>query len=1099
MNNIQPGMMLGPYQIINQLGQGGMATVFKAYHAAMDRYVALKIVSSALINSPELLERFKREVHLIAKLEHPHILPVHDFGEYNGIPYMVMRLVDAGTLKERLSTGPMSLEEINRVFSDLADALAYAHENGVVHRDIKPSNAMLDRLGTVFLTDFGIAKLLESQTQLTITGTITGTPAYMSPEQAQGKKVDQRSDIYSLGIVLFEMLTGKVPFEAETPLAVIIKQIQDPPPPLSHVNPHLFPGIEPVLLKALTKDPVNRYQTMLEFQQAWKRAYADAIRYIDASTRLEPPTTQVEKPPFIPARPAKETPSKPPMRSPQVADQPPSGDERIHAQPTGKPQGAQPLHAQQGPPAPVNQVSTSAGTKPLTPPPGSISVPPGALHSMGKGAMPPPPPGVLETGSLTGQPKKRENIRKLWIALGAVGVVMCMSVCLCAGVRFLNNNRRLASQRQDTPTVESLSSVKQPTNTLPPAAVALPGEDSTPTVSIDVPNALLPAPGVGSWTSWTGANWITSILAGPKDIFAAGEGGVTIWSPADGSYSQISVLNGLPSAWVNSVYQDDQQGGLWFATENGLAYQSDSTWTIYNHQNQSIDSDYVKAVTRYDGKLWVGTEYAGEDGKGLQYFDGQSWYPVTNYPSTIEAKPDTVSDNVNVLLADTNGRLWVATTDGLGMYDGSVWTVFDTPQGLPNSNILSLLEDKDGGIWAGVAWEGQDTSGAARFDGASFQPLSGLVEHGAYDIYGMLQDNDGNLWFAASDIIKYNPARDNWTTYTPYDGSLPVSAVYAAAKGEDGTLYFGTLGEGVLLYRNDVFNIWKVNNAPRFADYGRIVPMPGAKLAFVELYEGNFDIFDPAQRSWEKPGEEEWQRAIPRVTDTSGRLWSGSGNGVWIISSDGQAQLTSGDGLPSDSITDISHSPDGTAWISTEKGLAEYNGSQITQVFTAKDHGLVDEYIAGVMAASDRSVWIWGYEDFSRRAPDGTWEHFSPDSLFGGFPGLITGLAEDQNGNIWIGTYYDGAYRYSDGNWDRFLSTDTGVNLPSDTIYCITAAPGGLVWFGTSDGVAVFDGTDWSIISSDAVLVNLSVNGIYVESNGVIWFSANGGISRWEP
>ncbi|MEK6574150.1 MAG: serine/threonine-protein kinase, partial [Chloroflexota bacterium] len=218
MDNVQPGQQLGPYRIINQIGQGGMATVYKAYHAAMDRYVAVKVLPRQLAESKEFMGRFQQEARTIANLEHPHILPVHDFGESGGITYFVMRFLDTGTLKERIAAGSLSLAEVDRLFTQLADALGYAHQRGVVHRDIKPSNVLVDARGDVFLTDFGIAKLMEGAAQFTATGAITGTPAYMSPEQARGEKLDQRSDIYSLGIVLYEMVTGRVPFEAETPL-----------------------------------------------------------------------------------------------------------------------------------------------------------------------------------------------------------------------------------------------------------------------------------------------------------------------------------------------------------------------------------------------------------------------------------------------------------------------------------------------------------------------------------------------------------------------------------------------------------------------------------------------------------------------------------------------------------------------------------------------------------------------------------------------------------------------------------------------------------------------------------------------------------------
>jgi len=278
MEQLQPGQMLGPYRIINQIGQGGMATVYKAYQASMDRNVAIKVLPSQLANSPEFAQRFQQEARIIAKLEHPHILPVFDYGESDGVTYFVMRYLDAGTLSERMKSGaPMSLNEIDRLFTQLAEALSYAHSFGIVHRDLKPSNAMIDSQGNLFLTDFGIAKLLESASpRLTQTDAIMGTPAYISPEQAQAGQVDQRSDIYSLGIILYEMVTGRVPFVAETPLAVILKHVSDPLPPPSSLKSDIPEAIERVVLKALAKHPEDRYATVAEFLSAWKRALDDA-------------------------------------------------------------------------------------------------------------------------------------------------------------------------------------------------------------------------------------------------------------------------------------------------------------------------------------------------------------------------------------------------------------------------------------------------------------------------------------------------------------------------------------------------------------------------------------------------------------------------------------------------------------------------------------------------------------------------------------------------------------------------------------------------------------------------------------------------------
>lgn len=289
MSNFQPGQMIGPYQIINQIGKGGMATVYKAYHATMDRYVAIKVLPHDFMHDERFLGRFQQEVRLIARLEHAHILPVYDYGESEGVPYLVMRYLDAGTLKDRIQAGPLSLPEVDHHFTQLAKALEYAHEQGIIHRDIKPSNALVDKSGNLFLVDFGIAKMVESSAHFTLTGAVTGTPAYMSPEQARGQQIDPRTDIYSLGVVLYEMLTGRVPFDAETPMAVILKQIEEPLPPPSVFKPGIHPAIEAVLLKALAKDPDQRFATMRELLKAWGRAYAQAV----PSAKVSPPAAKV--------------------------------------------------------------------------------------------------------------------------------------------------------------------------------------------------------------------------------------------------------------------------------------------------------------------------------------------------------------------------------------------------------------------------------------------------------------------------------------------------------------------------------------------------------------------------------------------------------------------------------------------------------------------------------------------------------------------------------------------------------------------------------------------------------------------------------------
>jgi len=307
MENLQPGQMLGVYRIISKIGQGGMATVYKAYQPSMDRNVAIKVLPGQLAESPEFAARFQQEARFIARLEHPHILPVFDYGEDNGITYFVMRYLDAGSLKDRMAAGPLSLMEIDRVFTQLADALGYAHGRGIIHRDLKPANALIDSDGNLFLTDFGIAKLLESASpRLTQTDAIMGTPAYISPEQAQAQPVNQRSDIYSLGIILYELVTGRVPYVADTPLAVILKHLSDPLPLPSVIKSDIPDAIEQVILKALAKNPTDRFGTTGEFVTAWKRAL-QTVETVRSEADMLP--TYVSKPPV--SQPASSPPPPP--------------------------------------------------------------------------------------------------------------------------------------------------------------------------------------------------------------------------------------------------------------------------------------------------------------------------------------------------------------------------------------------------------------------------------------------------------------------------------------------------------------------------------------------------------------------------------------------------------------------------------------------------------------------------------------------------------------------------------------------------------------------------------------------------------------------
>ena len=417
------GENIGPYRLVEQLGQGGMATVFKAYHAALDRYVAIKALHPALTNEPNFLARFQREAQVVARLEHPNIVPIYDYSEYEGRPYLVMKFIEGETLKARLKRGPLDKTELSRVVDSVGEALSYAHSQGVLHRDVKPSNVLLATDGRIYLADFGLARMAEAGESTISSDVMLGTPQYISPEQASGRRdLDNGTDIYSFGILLYELLVGKVPYIADTPYSIIHDHIYAPLPMPRASNPEISEAVERVLLRALAKERADRFPDISALLDTWHQAFQEPSRPLAA--------------PILAA-------------APEIVAPEPVVEESASEEPQVDVSNGQSYLSETR----VAELSTSPGSQ-------------SQISASGTGAA--------------GQVAKaaQRNRPPLWMVVGTILVI----VCLCAGASILvSGNKKKARQatltaqalvlpQGFTPTAEPKSTSAYPAPTAYPAA-----------------------------------------------------------------------------------------------------------------------------------------------------------------------------------------------------------------------------------------------------------------------------------------------------------------------------------------------------------------------------------------------------------------------------------------------------------------------------------------------------------------------------------------------------------------------------------------------------------------------------------------------------
>jgi serine/threonine protein kinase len=408
------GRRIAQYQIIEKLGQGGMAAVYRAYDTRLERDVAIKVVRKESIPPEQLeriLKRFEREAKSLAKFLHPNIVPVHDYGEFEGAPYLAMAYLPGGTLKDKIGS-PIPVQEALSYIVPIANALAYAHRRGVIHRDVKPSNILITEDGTVMLSDFGIAQILEeSTTQLTATGMGVGTPEYMAPEQWQGKATEA-SDQYALGVVLYELLTGQKPFSAETPLAVALKVMSDPLPKPSEFVNGIPEDVEKMLYKVLARDPQDRYEDMHTLKNALESFFTE-LNEIKAEEITDTNYNAPDK--FSSRKP----PTKPTFSASEIEHKNPTSD----------------LHETES--VTFDEIDKTSGNESETP----IKITKKDSKSDNK----------TPANAIKYKPAKRKSAKSLKISLGmSVGTILIVGVTIASVIGYVLLLRSLSNKKQET-------------------------------------------------------------------------------------------------------------------------------------------------------------------------------------------------------------------------------------------------------------------------------------------------------------------------------------------------------------------------------------------------------------------------------------------------------------------------------------------------------------------------------------------------------------------------------------------------------------------------------------------------------------------------
>jgi serine/threonine-protein kinase len=983
------GRNLGPYRILEQVGAGGMATVYKAYHAGMDRYVAIKVLPEHLARDPNFRARFQREARTIARLEHRYILPVHDVGEEDGIPYFVMRYTDGGDFGDLIGKGSLSLARAASLVGQVAEALAYAHRQGIIHRDIKPANILIGRDGDPLLTDFGIAKIYEDTLQLTSEGMLVGTPTYMAPEQLQGQPVDARADIYALGVVLYQALIGEPPFVAETPLAVMLMHIHNPLRPPRQSNPSIPEAIERVILRAMAKNPNDRFQTAGEMAE-------------DLRTALIRPTA-VMAPVAQPGLPAGIAPT--------------ADDQR---QTTGEHQAAAATPLTIPATAPAADSPGSAAGVPVAPPtPAARGVPiwvlgagalilvilalavvllrPGFSGGTAGGIAVPTAPGATAAAAATLMPTivPRAGLSVFGSAADTVGLVALGDAVWAATrgglVRFdADGQRRVFTTADGLPFNNANTLVAGPDGALwvgsnigiarvRPSADGL-GEvqfyDSTSGLDIGEVRALM--------VDADGSIWAGGVSYAPHHISRL-EGGrwkgldLPAGDPAlnDVQVDVISLLRGRDGALWVGLYEDgilrrdsngwahfgaaqgvgnttitrlfeDQGGTIWAAAgDNGLL-RFDSQARSWQRVPVGREDQSIYGIGQLDSSLYV----SGNSFIARSEDNGANW-------ATVASNDDDLGSFIHLYARDSGGQIWVGSAEGVSIFAGGQWRRLRPEGDLPMSAIRALAQAPDGKLWAIEQYGGA----AASIDPATFkiEPITDLDAR-----INAVAFTKGTTWFGTSGGLVRK--RGGATLQLSAADGLPSDNIHQLLA-TDTTLWIGT-DKGLAFY--DL-------TADKVA--GTVSELNGG-IVEVVFAAPSGEIWAGSQRI-----NGEGMVALARY---DGKIW--------------QAWREGSEPLPAESagVTAISADKQGRVWVSVwNGGLHTWDGAAWKN--WAEAEGAPSGNVASFVQDGG-ALWMTGFDGNLRGAlfrwnQDG-WARFRVDGL----PGNILAARLTADGALWLAT-----------------------------------------------------------------------------------------------